>query len=101
MTDEEWWALVVGTARMNGWMAAALRPLAPKEAGGAPCEDAAAPRLLLFRDRRVIVAELTVDPGRLGPEQRAWLAALAATGIQAGVWSPAAWVNIVGILADR
>lgn len=45
------------------------------------------------RDGRFIMAELKTDRGRVRPEQREWLAALAACGIETYLWRARDWVS--------
>ena len=52
------------------------------------------PDLVLCRPPRLVFVELKSAGGRLTPEQRDWLAALAGVpGIEAGVWRPADWTD--------
>lgn len=48
---------------------------------------------------RVIVAELKTDTGRLRPEQRTWLWAMARNaGVEVALWRPAMWSLIEAAL---
>lgn len=47
---------------------------------------------------RLLVRELKVEGGKLRPEQVTWLDGLKACGIDAGIWYPHQWDDIVAIL---
>lgn len=47
--------------------------------------------LLNVRQRRIIFAELKTRTGRVRPMQDAWLAALAAIGMETAIWRPEHW----------
>lgn len=52
------------------------------------------PDLLMFRDGRVLVAELKTGTGKLGPKQWEWIGTLAGVGIHVQVWRPEDWETI-------
>jgi hypothetical protein len=47
------------------------------------------PDLAIVSHGRLLMRELKRQSGRVTPEQKAWLAALADAGVDAGVWRPA------------
>ena len=51
------------------------------------------PDVILVRPPRLVVAELKSERGRLRSEQRVWLEALAACGIETHVWRPSDWLS--------
>ena len=59
------------------------------------------PDLTLVRAPELIFAELKAENGRLSPEQRAWLDALAACGVETHVWRPSDWDEIHARLTRR
>lgn len=63
--------------------------------------DRGLPDLLLVRGQRLVYAELKRQRGRLRPEQREWLADLAAVGgnVEAYLWRPSDRADIERILA--
>lgn len=46
-----------------------------------------------------VFRELKVPPNKCTPAQDAWLAALRAAGLDAGVWTPADWPAILRVLS--
>jgi hypothetical protein len=57
------------------------------------------PDLVMFREARLIFAELKTDKGVVSPDQRVWLEGLAhVPGIEVAVWRPADWDHIVETL---
>lgn len=52
------------------------------------------PDLILVRPPRLLFAELKREGGRVRPEQREWLAALAACGVETALWHPSDWPAI-------
>jgi hypothetical protein len=50
---------------------------------------------------RVIAAELKCGKGKLRPNQREWLAALRAAGVEAVEWRPEQWAEIVATLEGK
>ena len=55
---------------------------------------------MLVRGERLIVAEAKAGRASTTPEQRAWLAAFdAVPGVEAYVWRPEQWDEIVATLA--
>lgn len=62
--------------------------------------NAGFPDLVLYRDHRLIFAELKSAKGRLAPEQEATLDALMLTPAEVHVWRPIDWFDgtIEGVL---
>jgi len=57
------------------------------------------PDLVLCRPPRLLIRELKANGAYPDRAQRAWLAALAACGLDVGVWRPRDWAAIVATLA--
>jgi hypothetical protein len=57
------------------------------------------PDLTLWRDDRLIFAELKRENGRLSPAQEAVLADLRKTNAEVYVWRPSDWADIAQALA--
>lgn len=53
------------------------------------------PDLVIAGPERVLFRELKTDTGAVRPEQKAWLEALQAGGLDACVWRPKDWSNYV------
>ena len=49
------------------------------------------PDLVIANPRHLLVRELKSERGRLTDAQNEWLAVLAASGVDAGVWRPRDW----------
>ncbi len=55
--------------------------------------DPGFPDLVLWRDHRLIFAELKAQKGKLTPEQETTLDGLMLTGCEVYVWRPEAWFD--------
>lgn len=107
ITEEEFLAQVVALARLYHWRVAHFRPARTARGWRTPCQfDAAGfPDLILARGHqlgvgRVIAAELKVGRNALTNAQSAWLTHFLAAGIEAYVWRPGLWDEIVETLSD-
>lgn len=96
---------VVAYARMTGWVAwedkATNMPRACRRCRAPiqwPRNAAGHPDLLLIRVPRVVWAELKSERGRLSDDQRAWIAALRASGQEVYIWRPSDFEAIERIL---
>jgi hypothetical protein len=83
LTEKAFQAQVLGIADLYGWLAYHTHDSRRSEKGW--------PDLALAHPtaRRFLVRELKTARGKVSPEQEAWLAALGAAGVDAGVWRPA------------
>lgn len=80
---------VVKLAKRNGWRCFHVtNPL--KSAPGWPD--------LVLVGPRVLFRELKTETGRVSPAQEEWLADLTAAGVDAGVWKPSDWAEILRTL---
>ena len=102
VTEADHQAAVVELARLLGWRVVHFRPARTSKGWRTPVAyDATGfPDLVLVRDR-LVVAELKGTGGRLRPEQRAWLDALRAAGVEAHLWGPDDWDDIRTTLTHR
>lgn len=101
MSERDWQALVIDTARLYGWRVAHFRT-SPTASGGwataVAADGAGFPDLVLVHPRRgdVVFAELKTNTGRLSDAQREWHEALTIATVEnahvAGVvWRPREW----------
>jgi hypothetical protein len=96
---------VVELALLKGWQVMHIgdsRKQITRSGIGMLIGDALAkgwPDLVLCRPPRLMIRELKSDKGRLTPEQRGWLQALAACSIDVEVWQPRDWPQIESALA--
>lgn len=106
VSEESFQAQVIELARLFGWRVAHFRGVRVQRRDGSvryqtpvQADGAGFPDLVLIRGPRLIVAELKSASGRVTPEQDAWLQAFADAGAEiAGVWRPADWGYIAGVL---
>ena len=85
--ERDFQADVLELARLTGWLAYHPHDSRRSAAGW--------PDLALVRNGRIIFAELKTTRGRLRPEQRIWLDALAhCPGVEVAVWRPRDWPMI-------
>lgn len=93
LSEADWQALVMDTARLTGWRVAHFRPA--RTARGdwrTPMQgDPGFPDLVLVRAGTVLLAELKSDTGTVTHQQRAWLAALGEYG---RLWRPRDWHDV-------
>ncbi len=82
-TEAAFQATVVEAATQLGWICVHFPAMLANPSGW--------PDLLLFRDGRLIIAELKTERGRLGPRQREWCDRLFGAGFPVRVWTPAMW----------
>lgn len=100
MTEDEFLRQLLRAAKLLGWRTAHFRPA--RTARGwrtAVAGDGAGwPDLVLVKDGRLVVAELKSAAGRVRDEQRRWLEALEAAGVETHVWRPDDWDAILEVL---
>lgn len=91
MLERDLEAAVIDLARILRWRRAHFRPAQTSRGWRTPVsgDGAGFPDLLLVRSPRIVAAELKSASGKVTPEQAAWLADLAASGIECHVWRPA------------
>ena len=80
MSEATWQAHVLRVARQFGWLVYHTQFSIRSHRGW--------PDLVLCRPPRILFVELKSDRGRVSPEQRDWLDALRACGLDARVWRP-------------
>lgn len=100
MTERELQSACVDLARLFGWRVAHFRPALTKRGWRTPVEadGKGFPDLLLVRGQQIKVRELKVGRSKPTEEQKDWLAAFHAAGIDAGIWTEADLPN--GIADD-
>lgn len=102
VTERQFSHSVIETAHWHHWLVSHTYPL--RKADGTfrtpvLADGAGLPDLLLVRGPRMIWAELKTERGRLEPNQKRWLAALAAcAGCETYVWRPGDFERIAEIL---
>lgn len=101
-TEGQLQAAILNTARQMGWRGVHHRP-AQTSAGRhltATQGDVGWPDVALaHRDvGRLVLAELKGPRGRLDPEQRLWLDALAAGPAEVYLWRPGDWLDVLRVL---
>jgi hypothetical protein len=91
MTEKDWQRMVCDLAGWRGWRWHHQHYSKRSPAGW--------PDLVLVRGPRLIAAELKSERGRVRPEQRVWLDALAAVpGAETFLWRPSAWAQVQAVL---
>jgi hypothetical protein len=81
-TEAQWQRTVDDLLHAFGWRAIHIRDGRRQDVAGFP-------DVLAVRDARLLAAELKTQRGRLTPDQRTWLEALRAAGVETYVWRPA------------
>ena len=57
------------------------------------------PDVVMIRDKRIVVAELKSEKGKVSPEQEEWLAVFRATGLtEVYLWRPSMFDEILEVL---
>lgn len=91
--------LVVEIARIHGWRVAhfpASLSVRGRHMTATAYDARGYPDLTLVHPKRgVMFRELKRDSGKLSEQQIAWLQALNAAGVNAGVWKPSDWPRIL------
>lgn len=85
MSEDQLQDKVEGLCRELGWLAYHTHNSRRSQKGF--------PDLVMVRGSRVVWRELKTMTGKPTPEQRVWLAALAATGADVGLWRPIDLLN--------
>lgn len=96
MSEKQFQAVVVASAQRHGWIVYHTYD-SRRSAPGYPDLH-----LVHVRAGRSVFRELKTEIGRLAPQQKTWLDALTAVGVDAGVWRPMDWFTgrIGDFLAD-
>lgn len=95
ITEAKFQAQVSGLARVQGWLDYHTHDSRRSDPGFPDC--------VFVRGERVIFAELKREKGGVtSPKQKAWLAALEATGaVEAYLWKPSDWPQITKVLSRK
>lgn len=93
LTEKEFMGQVVQLAGLRGWKVFHVYDSRRCVPGF--------PDLVLVKGRRLVAAELKVGKRKPTPAQRDWLAALAAAGVAAYLWTaPQSWDEIERVLNE-
>jgi hypothetical protein len=95
MTEAQLQANVLEMAKLLGIRTAHFRP-GLTQAGNwitAVAGDGKGWPDVVFAGRRLLIRELKGVGGKVSAEQTAWIAALVAAGVDAGIWWPKDWVS--------
>jgi len=101
--EEVFVAHVVQLAQSNSWLVAHFRPARTAQGWRtAMTGDKGFPDIVAARNGVHVFAELKTDKGRVSPEQKSWLAALAFVGNARAanhvyLWRPKDWDQIVEV----
>lgn len=95
MSEESLLAAIRKLARMTGFLTYHTRLSKGSEPGWPDLV------LLSVRQRRLIVVELKRDGEQPTPAQELWLGALAAVGVETGVWRPRDLPEVATVLRGR
>lgn len=106
VTEKEWKAKVIETARLFGWRYAHFLMAQTKRGWRTPQEgDLGFPDMVLVRPPRLIIVELKAQPatrqaGQPSEGQAEWLRQLALVpGVEAYCWRPDMWQEVYLTLA--
>ena len=91
LTEADFLRQVIELAHLLGWRVAHFRPALTARGWRTPVQGDGAgfPDLILVRRERAIAAELKREiGGHVSDDQRLWLAALDAAGLETAVWRP-------------
>jgi hypothetical protein len=99
--EKDFQRAVIEYARMMGWRIHHTLPaLTQRGRWITPVQgDTGFPDLVLCRPPRLIFAELKRVGGKVSSQQREWLDALQACGVECYVWYPSDWEQIIHTLA--
>jgi len=90
ISEEQFQEQVIALAKLFGWTWHHERDARRSTAGY--------PDLTLMRQPRLLFVELKTNVGRVRPEQKHWLAGLAACGLETYLWRPRDWPTIEATL---
>ena len=92
LSEAEWQAQVIRLAISNGWQTHHHFD-SRRSSPGWPDLALVHPTRCLF-----LLAEIKTETGRVKPEQEQWLAWLTAAGVDARLWRPSDWDEVVATL---
>ena len=101
-TERDFQQQVIDLARLCGWRIAHFRPARTERGWRTAVQgDTGWPDLVLCRPPVTLFRELKAEKGKLTDDQAAWLAQLAACGLDTDTWRPSDWPDIEAALASR
>jgi hypothetical protein len=99
LSEDEWKARVIDTAKVFGWRICHVRPARTAHGWRTPYEGhSGLPDLILARRGVVLLAELKTDTDKPTLDQQAWLDS---AGSQGYLWRPCDWDQVRQILQYR
>ena len=90
MNEDAWLSQVREVAKLYRWL--------PYHTHRSDRSDPGFPDLVLVKGDRVIFAELKAEKGRIRPDQRTWLTALAGAGQEVALWRPSDLSTVLAVL---
>lgn len=100
-SERQFQGFVVARATMNGWKHYHPPDNKPDKNGRVQHGIVKGfPDLTLVKGSRLVFVELKTETGRVMPEQKEWLALLAATGAETYIWRPSQWRDIETFLSE-
>ena len=99
-SEADFMAQVIEVAHLLGWRVAHFRPARTAHGWRTPvaADGQGWPDLFMVRRDRSIAAELKSDKGKLTDDQRVWLDALEAAGIEVHSWRPSDFDDVARVL---
>lgn len=104
LSEADWLRRVTDAAKLFHWRIAHFRPGLTSKGWRTPVQGDGKgwPDLVLLRGRRLIIAELKSDTGRVSAEQSDWIAQLAEVpGLEVHIWRPSDWETVYTTLAKE
>jgi len=100
-TEAAFQSQVIAMAHQFGWRVAHFRGVRTQRKDGSvryqtpvQADGAGFPDLVLVRGKRLVVAELKAQRGRVAEEQRDWLYAFEFAEVETYTWKPSDWPEI-------
>jgi VRR-NUC domain len=96
MTEKNFQEAIVDVAKLYGWLAFSIPD-------SRRCSEKGWPDLALLHPakHKFLVRELKLQRGVVSPDQHIWITGLQQSGIDAGVWRPSDWQDIVEKLTGK
>lgn len=109
MNEDEFQRGVIEYARLNGWLVMHIGDSRREVKRGNVSRlvgdtlTKGWPDLVLVHPKwgRLVIRELKSDKGRVRPDQKVWLKALASAGVDVGIWRPRDLPEVEATLGNR